>query len=628
MKFHMNEVIIWLLNGNIRTIPFKKNKVNVITGGSGTGKSEILTIIDYCLCGSTTDITDEIINENVSWYGINFTINNSTYTIGRGRIVNRQVSNQYYVSQIGEIPKSPNHNIDEKEVKVILDQEFSITERTIFPIGGKDLRMGSKISSRYFLVFNTLSGNVIADSDVFFDKQNIDRYRVALGTTFDLVVGIETEDNLQVKEKVNRLKQELKQLRRQQTAFNQEKNVFMEDIQDLIKQAKQHNLIELNQLDVEENIKILKEVSQDYKQENIDLNFNKINKLKLEKNNLIRKVRNLKRFTNEYDEYKKLEKNTLDSLLPINIIKESQKIFEFPELRLLVNSLTEEYENIKSNLSMKQPFDFNVSKKLKEYEKELDGINKKIVEIPINNKSTVDEVSKLLFIGKLRAKLELYGSDELNNEGEAGQKQLIDEKEKSLEELELKLVDYEENRNSILSLLDELIDTYLIQSEDALDNYKGFKSSFKYKEKKLELRRPKAAYASKVGSSSNHMFLHICLFLGLHELIILQKSPYVPGMLILDQPSRPYYGEEEIKEDIAWDDIKHTDKGKITIAMKLLDNFISYVYKELDSDFQIILLEHIPDKIWIKAKLENFYLVEEFRHGNALIRFDEFGEPY
>lgn len=628
MRFYINKVILWLNNGRIRELSFQKNKVNVITGSSGTGKSEILSIIDYCLCGSKPDITDEIINENVSWYGINFTINDKTYTIARGKIVNRKVSNQYFFSQVGDVPRKPFHKVDEREIKEILEKEFSITERTVFPMGGRNIKMGSKISPRYFLIFNTLSGDIITDSEVFFDKQNIDRYRDALGTTFELAVGIETEENLKTKEEINLLKQELKQLRRKQTIINNEMDTFMDGFVDLIIKAKRYNLLDCNEMDMKKNINELIEISREYRQENIDLNFNKINKLKKEKNDMIRKIRNLKKFMYEYDEYKKLEKNTLDSLLPVKIIQESQKVFEFPELKLLINSLADEYDSIKNAISMKHPFDFNMKKKLVEYEEKLKVLNKKIVEIPINNKSTTDEISKLLFIGELKAKLDLYGSELIEEEDKTELEKIIIEKEEKLEKISFDLVDYEENKNSILNLLDELVETYLFQSEDALGNYKGFKSAFNYKEKRLELRQPKSVYASKVGSSSNHMFLHICLFLGIHELVIRQKLPYVPQWLILDQPSRPYYGEEEIKEDTAWEDIKDTDKGKVTIAMKILNDFISYIVNELESDFQIIILEHIPKSIWMQAKLKNFHFVEEFRNGNALIRFDEFGEPF
>lgn len=628
MNFFVNKIILWLNNGKMRQIEFLNNKVNIVTGSSGTGKSEILSIIDYCLFGSRPDITNEIINENVSWYGINFTLNQKNYTVARGKIINRKVSDQYYFSQIGIIPNSPRHKIDETELKKILEEEFGITEKTVFPTGGKAIKIGSKISLRYFLMFNTISENIITDSEVFFDKQNIDRYRDALGTVFELATGIETEENLKVKGQISTVKQELKQLKRKQTSIEQERNIFSDELNEIVKRAKYYNLIEYNQMDTDKVIETLINISQDYKQENIDYNFDKVNKLKQEKNLLIRKIRNLKRFDQEFDYYKKIEKNTIDSLLPLNIISNSEKIFDFPELRLLISSLTDEFNSIKNSVKMKTPFGFNINKKLKEYEEKIEIINKKIAEVPVNLKSTTDEVSKLIFIGELKAKLKLFGSQLINEKSISDLQKTITEKEAYLEELSDSVIDYEENKKSVLNLLDELINIYLLNSGDALGNYKGFKSAYNNKEKKLELRKPKAVHASKVGSSSNHMFLHLCLFLGLHELYIRQNSPYVPRFLILDQPSRPYYGEEEIIQDIPWESLQDTDKGKITIALTLLNDFISYVNNELKTDFQIIILEHIPDSLWKQAKLENFHLVEEFRNGNALIRFDSKNQPY
>jgi hypothetical protein len=39
MNFNINKIVLWLNNGKIREIEFKPNKVNLITGGSHTGKS-------------------------------------------------------------------------------------------------------------------------------------------------------------------------------------------------------------------------------------------------------------------------------------------------------------------------------------------------------------------------------------------------------------------------------------------------------------------------------------------------------------------------------------------------------------------------------------------------------------
>lgn len=52
-----------------------------------------------------------------------------------------------------------------------------------------------------------------------------------------------------------------------------------------------------------------------------------------------------------------------------------------------------------------------------------------------------------------------------------------------------------------------------------------------------------------------------------------------------------------------------------------MNDYITYINKEVKKDFQIIILEHIPSQIWKEERLENFYLVNnsEFRKGNALI---------
>lgn len=91
MNFYIDKLLLWLKNGKLRTLSFSNDKVNVITGNSKTGKTAILEIIDYCLCGSkeTVVISYEHIAENVAWYGIRFFINDKVYTIARGKITEK-----------------------------------------------------------------------------------------------------------------------------------------------------------------------------------------------------------------------------------------------------------------------------------------------------------------------------------------------------------------------------------------------------------------------------------------------------------------------------------------------------------------------------------------------------------
>ena len=151
MTFYIKKVILWLINGKLRVLDFEPNKVNVITGESNTGKTAILEIIDYCLFSSSPKISESIINENVLWYGISIEVNDKNYVIARERVDSSRPSSNYYFSSIGEIPENPENNNDENSIKALIETEFSIDNNASIPFGGSSLKLGSKISLRYFL---------------------------------------------------------------------------------------------------------------------------------------------------------------------------------------------------------------------------------------------------------------------------------------------------------------------------------------------------------------------------------------------------------------------------------------------------------------------------------------------
>lgn len=63
------------------TYPFKPNKINVITGDSSTGKSSILGIIDYLFLSDNPVIVENIVNENVEFYGMHLYLDGISYIL-------------------------------------------------------------------------------------------------------------------------------------------------------------------------------------------------------------------------------------------------------------------------------------------------------------------------------------------------------------------------------------------------------------------------------------------------------------------------------------------------------------------------------------------------------------------
>lgn len=220
-KFNILKLVLWSRNGKQRTLEFQADKINVITGHSNTGKTAILDIIDYCFFASSKSISDSVINENIAWYGVVFEINDKTYTLARKHYTNI-VSDEYYFSSVGEVPQNkPIANNIEKALKAIIETEFSINSNITLAYGGKQLKQGSKISLRYFLMFNTISQDIITESrDIYFDKQNDSRYSEALPRIFDIATGIESIENILLKEKKEKLQKEITAIERKYPAIN------------------------------------------------------------------------------------------------------------------------------------------------------------------------------------------------------------------------------------------------------------------------------------------------------------------------------------------------------------------------------------------------------------------------
>jgi hypothetical protein len=609
MNFNINKIILWLKNGKIRELEFKPNKVNLITGGSHTGKSAILEIVDYCFFSSKSRISESMINENVLWYGINISVNDKNYTIARESLSEGKVSDNYYFSSFGEIPLIVASNNSKNAIKSILETEFKIDRDAKFPTsyGSNYIKAGTKISLRYFLMFNTISGNIIEnDEGVFFDKQNDIKYKEALPRIFDLALGIETVENILKSEKKTELENQLAKLIRKNKSISSKASDFNQERVEILQKAKEHNVVR-DDAKADEVIVELNKAIQGFENEPTTNSEKEI--LESSFYSLQRKIRNLKQFSSEYNKYKSSVKNLDDSLKPIEFLKEKDsEIIKTSIFEQLVTSYTKDLTKIRKSYSNNTPIDRQVNDNIKDLEKEIEIIKSKLDLLPRENKSFESEREKYFFLGQMKSKLEIFSSDS------SSVATVYDEEIEALQlEIEqLIVVNTEEKRELTIKLTEEIISEYIKESDKALANYSTYQPVFDYKNKILLLRKPKTSYIENVGSSSNHMFLHLFFSLAMHEVIFQNQSPFVAPFLIIDQPSRPYYGTNGKRKT----ENPESDDYKIKKAFELLDRFIE-IRKSNSGNFQMIVLEHIP--IETVSNLKNIHIVEEFFDGNALI---------
>lgn len=593
-------------NSYRRELEFEEDKVNVITGESNTGKTAILHIIDYCLFASRHKIAESKINENVAWYGINLKINDKNYTIARKSPNKTKTSSDYYFSSTGEVPDFPSSNMTEGTLKEILETEFYIDKDVTIPFGGRALKANSKISLRYFMLFCSISGDIIQHSEVFFDKQNDNRYREALPRIFDLAVGIETIDNILMREKKLNLQKKIAKIEKKNEKVLEKKSEFHDELKSIISQARDFGLIneESEILESFESLELLIDtgINQAYNEKG-----SRLDEIISEKSFLERKIRNLTRFQSAYNEYKSSLNVIEDSLRPVEYWKSKDDIVKTSIFDDLISSLEEDLHRIKQSNRKRTPIDGKTSDEIAECKRLIKELEEEEKALPKKVKSFSDDRDKYIFLGQTKTKLDLYASNEDNDE--------ITSTEDIEDQLSsIQVTDTTDNRNLCIKVLEEIIQGYMKLVEPSLENYGSYQPVFNYKDKKIDFRKPKTTYIEAAGSSSNDMFKHLFMFLGLHELMLTKNSKYVPSFLLIDQPSRPYYGEEE---NLSEKRLQHSDKAKVIDAFKLLDGFIGNILNDMRKSFQMIVLEHIPKEYF--DKFDNIHLVEEFRDGNALV---------
>lgn len=620
MKFHISKILLWMKDAPLRTLEFENNKINVITGNSKTGKTAILEIIDYCLCGSneTVVISDEHIGENVLWYGLQFCLNDKTYTIARGAISHKgEFSSDFYFSQIGEIPSKPYAKLDIGAMKSILDSEFGIDDQLTITHGTSKLKRNSRLSFRYFLMMNTLSKDIIENGKMFFDKLHIDRYRDAWPEVFDLSFGVIDAHTLEAQRRIIALTQDIANLENKLLRLESKRQSIDKKVSLLIKQAKEASLISAD-LYGDEAVAALKELVTTGEPRLVGgyTPQTEYERLRAEHDKLSAQLGKLSRFKLSYSKYKSELKKDEDSLKPIEYIREHFSDVLSGEYLQYIDLLTQDLVLVRQALKNKQPFEYDVDNRIREIEKELASLDEKLALTPNVSFPTIPIAQRLITYGRIQESFNAIDAD-LPDDSEIQRE--LEQRDKELEELRQHDTSVEAKRNVTINALNDHIQAYITLAKEALDEYGTYLASFDYKNKRLDLRKDRESILAKISSSSDHLYVHLCLFAGIHHMLMSLRSKYVPSFLIMDQPSKPYFKKED-NFDYKDSQTALRQKGdwsKVCGIFSLWDHFMSNICKQGD-EFQIIVLEHVEEDAWKECTYVK--LVEVFDGiSNALI---------
>lgn len=614
MKFILHELKLWFQDENAepKSYDFLPDKVNVITGDSSTGKTSFWNIIDYCLLSGKVTIPTEIINK-VLWFGIRFTINDKEISIVRRTPSNGSVSSDVSFN-LGIFPDNPEGNSEVAEIRAILDEEFGISDALRFPYGKGLGRTTFNISYRHFLLFNSLTQTIIDAPETYFDTTfyGKDEYDKALGHIFDLVIGVNDMENIKAIERLQEIEAGLKAIQNQEKGNQNKIKNFETEIFKLVEKCRIYKFIEYSEPieSVDEALIAIKETIANTKKaaENSRL-FSELDGLHKSRNALQAQINAIGQYQKEYITYKKNLNKSADSLQPIEYLSQqlSDQLVDSYETKLFVESLEASLKSIKTSLSKKVTEPLKITGDVKELRAQIHKIEKQVAKLIEIKKNYQSEGEKFIVLGEIK-----YAYEQILKK-EAG---------KPIDKVKLNSLNEEKERLSKVpqetSQIKFLMKTELNQSIqrnfnllNSLPTYKGSRVEFNSDKMILQLIPDGQMFPlDNVGSASNYMFMHLCVYLGLHEHVLNIEQDHVPEFLFIDQPSTPYY------------EGKNDDKAKLIDAFTLLNSFIHFIRSKKNKHFQIIMVEHASKEYWIDNKLAYFHTVDEFLEGKGLVPND------
>lgn len=211
MSIQILDIVIYSKRGERRVLSLRPGEMNIITGDSKTGKSALISIVDYCLGSSSCAIPAGVIRNNVAWYGVRFSDGAAQHFVARrSPDPGRTTTSDAYYSVGAEVALpvstalSATTNIDSvvERLTAIVGLGLNLHEP---PDGHTRDPLSAKL--RHALAFVFQAQNEISQPGFLFHKQSDNWVAQSIKDTLPYFLGA-VDDNFVAK------KAKLKQLRR------------------------------------------------------------------------------------------------------------------------------------------------------------------------------------------------------------------------------------------------------------------------------------------------------------------------------------------------------------------------------------------------------------------------------
>lgn len=608
-RWNVFEIGFYGEGGRRRTIKFTPDEVNVITGASGTGKSAIIDAIDYCL-GSKSCGLPFFVREHAIAVAVHWVMNQNHLIVGRNIPRAGKGTDIMYVrtgSNLG-LPRT----VTDFEGQTNRDTARALIERAfgIGDIDNPDVKSASsktRATIRDITPYLFLSGDVIINKTTLLHDMNRPDKARDITATMPFFLGAIDQESVLAERKLRQLQAAFDRLTREAKAREKSAGRLRERSFALLTQAGNLGLApapsndSTNQLLLEQ----LRAVQALDFSNAAPSHGSDVAALDDQRLSLVRDLqflRDKRRAINQtmkeasgYDTAVSGQSHKLGLVQHLKLEAGKCPVCEAenPAAKVMADRIRSSLDLVTAEVSAMrrlrpelaaeaQTLNVEIETKasrLREIEAQISAIIRQITD-----RSSVNtlEMERTLVSGRVRQFLEMTDEDS----------ETPSDSLKQLEEEILVLrdkVDPEAKRDRLRDA-ENLIGNYatdmlaeLPSEMPVTDGRVLFSASPAVK--LVEPIRRAALALPEIGSDQNYLAIHLAVSFALQKHLETIRAP-VPGLLVIDQISRPYYpegGDEKTLDEMSKDDDR--------VAMRKI---IDFVYKETDrrKGLQVILIEH------------------------------------
>ena len=658
MKLAILKIILWPKDQNHspRIIHFAPGKINIITGESGTGKSTLTWIIDYCLGSEKCSIPVGLIREVTGWFGLHLQLANTEMIFARRNPEGQQTTTDIFWSEglTLVVPPTVEKNARVEDLKNRFNQishlpnlDFSTDENVGF---------GGRASCRDMAAFNFQPQHIVANPYTFFFKADTTEHREKLRIVFPLALGAVDATVLAKQRELKDAEREFDRLRRELEARLGAARAWEAEVESFYMQARTLGLLPdslppeagwpldkyiLELQKVPETVRNMdlpdiKEGTGETAVKELTGLVNEEDRLGQEMGSIRRRLGKLDQLSSTVGEYNTTLTSQEDRLKGVGWFEEKlNNTHECPVCAAVhtkgnprlaeLKTLAHELKSLSASVHQAPA---KLDQELAVLRQELRNLEGSISKVRqkrkfLENSSNAQAAQRqrvrqiYLFVGRVEQALENVSAsrnvDKLREQVKTFSDK-IGELKKHLDPLKQR-----DQINAAIDKVSAKIADYarLLQLEHATENVRLNTRELTLQFKPLSGRTD---FLWEVGSGQNWVGYHVAGLLALHEHFISLNQNPVPRFLVIDQPSQVYFPEAWPTMEKAPEELNKKDVSPDIDGVRRIFSALSSFFDAVDGQFQIIVTEHAGSITW--DGIPNIHLVGNWRQGQ-----DEFLVP-